>query len=352
LLFVAYALVGVWAVIMFRFGKSPHIYVSQWYILAGLFWFPWIYSIAQIMLFWAPARGTVQALVNWWYAHNVLGLWFTPVGLASVYYFLPKVLGKPIHSYYLSVIGFWALAIFYNWAGVHHLIGGPVPAWVQSAGIAASVMMLIPVVVTGINHHMTMIGSFSALKYSPTLRFIVFGAVNYTLVSVIGSLMSLRSWAEITHFTQHTVAHAHHGLYAFFTMVMFGSIYYIMPRLLLKEWPSAMLISLHFWCTAVGSMIMVGVLTVGGFHQGFLLNTPALAHKLGLQDGTDPVSFLSIVGVMNNYLFWRTISGILIFVGHMAFAVSVVWMLLKPRAKEATAPTLFRNPPEMEVVAR
>jgi cytochrome c oxidase cbb3-type subunit I len=352
LLFVSYALIGVWAVIMFRFGRSPHIYVSQWYLLAALFWFPWIYSVAQIMLFWAPARGTVQSLVNWWFAHNLLGLWVTPVGLAAVYYFLPKVLGKPIHSYYLSVLGFWSLAIFYNWAGVHHLVGGPVPAWVQSAGIAASLMMLIPVVVTGINHHMTMIGSFGALKYSPTLRFIVFGAVNYTLTSIIGSFMSLRSWAEITHFTQHTVAHSHHGLYAFFTMVMFGSIYYILPRLLLKEWPSAWLISLHFWTTAVGSMIMVLILTVGGFHQGLLMNTPSLANKLGLQADADPVAFLKIVEIMSNYLWWRSISGMLIFVGHIAFAVSVIWMLLKRRPVETTAPTLFRNPPEMEIAAR
>ena len=248
LLFVAYALVGAWAVITFRFRKAEHIYVSQWYMLAALFWFPWLYSIAQIMLIFDPARGTVQALVNWWFAHNVLGLWFTPIGLAAAYYFIPKVLGKPIHSYYLSVLGFWSLAIFYNWAGVHHLIGGPVPAWVISAGIAASLMMVIPVVVTAINHHLTMVGSFGALRYSPTLRFVVFGAVNYTLVSLTGSAMAIRSVNEITHFTHFTVGHAHQGMYAFFTMVMFGSIYYILPRILLKEWPSAALIRTHFWC--------------------------------------------------------------------------------------------------------
>ena len=110
-------------------------------------------------------------------------------GLAAAYYFIPKVLGKPIHSYYLSVLGFWSLAIFYNWAGVHHLIGGPVPAWVISAGIAASVMMVVPVAVTAINHHLTMVGNFGALRDSPTLRFVVFGAVNYTLVSLTGSAM-------------------------------------------------------------------------------------------------------------------------------------------------------------------
>lgn len=338
LLFVAYALIGAWAIITFRFGKSAHIYVSQWYILAALFWFPWLYSIAQIMMIFEPARGTVQALVNWWFAHNVLGLWFTPIGLGAVYYFLPKVLGKPIHSYYLSVLGFWSLAIFYNWAGVHHLIGGPVPAWVQTAGIAASFMMVVPVVVTAINHHMTMVGSFSALKYSPTLRFIVFGAVSYTLTSLQGSSMAIRSWAEVTHFTHYTVGHAHWGMYAFFTMVMFGSIYYIMPRLMLKEWPSAALISAHFWATSVGIMIYVVGLSLGGVLQGLALN-----------DVENYPAFMQVVELTKKYLLSRSYAGILITVGHVAFAVNFAWMLLTPRAAGATAPTLFRNPSAMEV---
>lgn len=338
LLFVAYALIGAWAVITFRFGKSRHIYVSQWYILAALFWFPWLYSIAQIMLIFEPARGTVQALVNWWFAHNVLGLWFTPIGLGAVYYFLPKVLGKPIHSYYLSVLGFWSLAFFYNWAGVHHLIGGPVPAWVQTAGIAASFMMVVPVVVTAINHHMTMVGSFGALKYSPTLRFIVFGAVSYTLTSLQGSSMAIRSWSEVTHFTHYTVAHAHWGMYAFFTMVMFGSIYYIMPRLLLKEWPSAALISTHFWATSIGIMIYVVGLSIGGVLQGLALN-----------DVEHYPAFLQIVELTKKYLLSRSYAGILITIGHLAFAVNFGWMLVKRRETGATAPTLFRNPSEMEI---
>ena len=336
LLFVAYALIGAWALITFRFGKSEHIYVSQWYLLAALFWFPWLYSIAQIMLIMEPARGTVQALVNWWFAHNVLGLWFTPIGLAAVYYFLPKVLGKPIHSYYLSILGFWSLALFYNWAGVHHLIGGPVPAWVLSAGIAASFMMAIPVIVTGINHHMTMVGSFSALKYSPTLRFIVFGAVSYTITSLIGSLMADRQVSEVVHFTHFTVAHAHQGMYAFFTMVMFGSIYYILPRILLKEWPSALLISVHFWTVSVGITVYVVGLSIGGVIQGLEMNNA-------------DIPFLKVVADTIPYLLTRSLSGVLITIGHLAFAVNFSWMLLRPRAPQKTAPTLFRSPPEMEV---
>jgi len=336
LLFVAYALIGAWALITFRFGKSEHIYVSQWYLLAALFWFPWLYSIAQIMLIIEPARGTVQALVNWWFAHNVLGLWFTPIGLAAVYYFLPKVLGKPIHSYYLSLLGFWSLAIFYNWAGVHHLIGGPVPAWVLSAGIVASFMMAIPVIVTGINHHMTMVGSFGALKYSPTLRFIVFGAISYTITSLLGSLMADRQVSMVVHFTHFTVAHAHQGMYAFFTMVMFGSIYYILPRLLLKEWPSAMLISVHFWTVAVGITIYVVGLSIGGIKQGLEMNNA-------------DIPFLTVVANTIPYLLSRSLSGVLMTIGHLAFAVNFAWMLLRPRAPQATAPTFFNTPPDMEV---
>ncbi len=348
ILFIAYAFVGAWALITFRFGRAQHIYVSQWYILAALFWFPTLYGVAQVMLVFEPTRGTVQALVNWWFAHNVLGLWFTPIGLAAIYYFLPKVLGKPINSYYLSVIGFWSLAIFYNWAGVHHLIGGPVPVWVQTAGIAASFMMIVPVIVTGLNQHLTLVGSSSALKYSPTLRFIVFGGVNYTLTSVAGCLMSMRSWSELTHFTHYTVAHAHHGMYAFFTMVMFGSIYYILPRILLKEWPSAKLISLHFWTTAIGMTIYVVGLSAAGILQGIAMNLPPA-------DGASLVPFLStaeVKGIIERTLPWlemRSYTGVLITIGHIAFAINFAWMCLQPRQAGATRPTLFRPAPDLDV---
>jgi cytochrome c oxidase cbb3-type subunit 1 len=348
ILFFAYALVGAWAVITFRFGRAKHIYVSQWYLLAALFWFPWLYSVAQVMLVIdaTATRGTVQALVNWWFAHNVLGLWFTPIGLAAIYYFLPKVLGKPINSYYLSVLGFWSLAIFYNWAGVHHLIGGPVPVWVQTAGIAASFMMVVPVIVTGLNQHLTLVGAASALKYSPTLRFIVFGGVNYTLTSLAGSLMSMRSWAEVTHFTHYTVGHAHHGMYAFFTMVMFGSIYYILPRILLKEWPSAKLISLHFWTTSIGIVLYVLAMSVGGIEQGLKMNVLPVG-----PDGQpgSPVAFLEVVAATIKWLELRSYSGVLITIGHVAFAINFAWMLAQPRKAGATTPTLFRPAPDLEV---
>ena len=158
ILFIAYAFIGIWAIIMFRFRKPGHVYVSQWYLFAAFLWFPWLYATANILLIWQPIQGSAQGAVNWWFAHNVLGLWFTPIGLASAYYMIPKVIGRPIHSYYLSILGFWSLALFYSWNGMHHLIGGPFPAWMVSASVVASIMMFIPVVTVAINHHMTMRG--------------------------------------------------------------------------------------------------------------------------------------------------------------------------------------------------
>ncbi len=319
LLALSYAMIGVWGVIMFRYRALGHVYVSQWYILGGLFWFPWIYMIAQVMILWVPARGTVQAITNWWFAHNVLGLWYTPMGLAAIYYFLPKVLGRPIHSYYLSVLGFWSLALFYNWAGVHHLIGGPIPVWLISAGIVASVMMVIPAIVTAINHHMTAVGNARAVWCSPTLRFIVFGAMSYTFASLFGSAMALRDINVVTHFSQFTVGHAHHGAYAFFTMVMFGSVYFMVPRLLKREWPSAALIKVHFWGTAIGIGIMLFALHIGGWIQGEMWNE--------LKDGAPVYSNLDVSQALVKWFLSRSFAGILLTIGHVAFLVNFVWML-------------------------
>ena len=331
LLFIAYAFIGLWALITFRFRTNTHVYVSQWYILAALLWFPWLYGTAQIMLVFEPVRGTVQSLVNWWFAHNVLGLWFTPLGLAAVYYFIPKVLGKPIHSYYLSIIAFWTLALFYNWAGVHHLIGGPVPAWVISAGVVASVMMVIPVLITALNHHVTMVGSFGMLKWSPVLRFSVFAAMSYTAVSLQGSMMALRSVNEITSFTHYTVGHSHWGMYAWFTMAMFGAMYYILPRLLKKEWPSATLIRVHFWTVALGVGVMIVSLTIGGWFQGLSQVDPSRV------DG----NFGTITQFTLPWLFVRSLSGVMILIGHIAFVINVVLIIVAKPQKESNAPTMF-----------
>jgi cytochrome c oxidase cbb3-type subunit 1 len=332
LLALSYAMIGAWGLMSFRYRQSSHVYVSQWYILAASLWFPWLYTVVQIMLFWLPAQGTVQAITNWWFGHNVLGLWYTPMSLAAAYYFIPKVLGKPIHSYYLSVLGFWTLALFYNWAGVHHLIGGPIPIWLVSIGTVASVMMVIPVVTTAINHHLTCVGCFRQIWQSPTLRFVVFGSLSYTLTSFAGSAMALRDINVVTHFTHFTVGHAHHGAYAFVTMILFGSIYFMLPRLLQREWPSARLIRIHFWCCALGITWMVVALHIGGWIQGLEMNDAS-------------IPFIQVVEHTKKWLAMRSASGLLIAVGHVAFCMHFCWMLLYRPKQQLQGPTLFTREP-------
>lgn len=304
LLVVGGALVGVplWLTLLNR--KVKHLYVSVWYIGAGLLWFPILFLIAN----WPALHfGVQQATMNWWFGHNVLGLWFTPIGLAASYYFIPKVIGKPIHSYNLSLLGFWSLAFFYSQVGGHHLIGGPVPSWLITISIVQSMMMVIPVFAVAVNQHMTVLGNFRALAYSPTLRFIVLGAIMYTAASVQGSLEALRAVNTITHFTHYTVAHAHLGLYGFFSMVMFGSIYFIMPRVMNWEWPYPKLISLHFWLVLVGFAIYFIWLSIGGWLQG-----------LAMLDEKTP--FMQSVALTLPYLKARSIGGGLMTLGHLVFA--------------------------------
>ena len=303
------------AIKMIRDRREPHLYVSQWYLFGAVLWFPFVYITALLLMFAMPAHGMVRGVGNWWFAHNVLGLWLTPIGVAAAYYIIPKILGRPIHSYYLSILGFWALALFYNWAGTHHLIGGPVPAWLVTVGIVGSLMMFVPVITVAINHHMTMVGHFKRLRDSMALRFTVFGAMAYTLVSLQGSLSALRSVNETVHFTHYTIAHAHLGVYAFYTMILFGAFYYILPQILGRPWPASRLMLVHFWCTSIGITIYFVALSVGGIVQGRNMNDA-------------DVPFLQTVRMLQPYLQGRSAAGVLLSVGHLAFALLIVRLLV------------------------
>ena len=173
---------------------------------------------AQFMLFVVPVQGVMQAAVNWWFANNLLFLWFGAIGLGTAYYMIPKVIGRPVYSYHLATIGFWTYALFSSWTGMQRLVDGPFPAWMITASIAATILTIIPVATVGLNHHMTMRGYFPLMRYSPTLRFTVFGAMSYTVFSLIGVLISLRSMASYVQFHARRASLIQHlGLYAFFT---------------------------------------------------------------------------------------------------------------------------------------
>ncbi|MEE4361018.1 MAG: cbb3-type cytochrome c oxidase subunit I [Pseudomonadales bacterium] len=305
--------------------RVQHLYVSAWYLIAALVWFPMLFLTANLPNLFS---GVEQSMLNWWYAHNVLGLWMTPLGLAAAYYMIPKIVGAPIYSYGLSLIGFWALALFYSQVGLHHLIGGPVPTWAVTLSIVHSVMMVIPVLSVAVNHHMTVARHWRLLIYSPTLRFVTVGAMLYTAASVQGSLEALRIVNQVTHFTHYTVAHAHLGAYGFFAFVMFGSVYFIMPRITGREWPYPKAIAAHFWLVFLGFITYFWPLTIGGWLQG-----------LAMLDPDRP--FMDSVAVTQPYLIARSVGGSLMTAGHLVFVVHalIVFAGLSRRTQGAA---LFR----------
>ncbi len=298
-------------------SREEHLYVSMWYTICALIWFPVLFVIANTHFLHS---GVQQAITNWWFAHNVLGLWVTPLGLGIIYYLLPKIIGHPIASYQLSLFGFWGLALFYSQVGMHHLLGGPIPTWLANLSVVMSAGMAIPVVTVAINHHVSTYRHFHVLKDSVVLRFIVFGAMSYTVSSLQGSLHSLRTFNYITHFTHWTVSHAHLGLYGFTTMVLFGGIYFALPRLVGRDWRRPGLLNIHFWTAATGILLYAIALGIGGWLQG---------QELRNMQG----SFEESVRLTMPYLFLRSVGGTLMLFSHCLMLYNVI-DILRPISKE------------------
>lgn len=319
LLLVAYAVIASWSLVVFRAGRSRQIYASQWYLVAALFWFPWIYSVAQVMLVLSPARGTVQSIVHVWFTSNLFLLWFGAIALAAIYYFLPKILLRPVSNYYLSSLCFWWLVVFGSWAGVARLVGGPVPAWVQTVGAAASFMLLVPLVILAMNFFGTLSGRWASLKSDLTLRFVTFGIVALVLVFASWMLAALHGVASVTQFTYVTPAQAQLGLYGVFSMVAFGAIYYIVPRVLNTEWASAPLANVHFWTSALGVALLVGSLVAGGLVQGDLLADASVA-------------FSDVTKATLPYLFTAMVASVILAIAQLAFALNFFWTLNRASA--------------------
>lgn len=329
-IFAGFALVILPALTTLANRRVEHLYVSVWYMAAALLWIAVLFGVANLP---GVHTGVQQATTNWWYGHNALGLWFTPVSVGTIYYFLPKVIGQPVVSYNLSLLGFWTLAFFYGQVGGHHLIGGPVPGWLTTLSIVQSVMMVIPVIAFTINMGGTLQGRMNLARYSPTLRFMMFGGLMYLASSVEGSLEALRSVNAVTHFTHFTVAHAHLGMYAFVSMVMFGAIYFMLPRVLNWEWPYPWLITLHFWLAAIGIGIYVVGLSIGGWLQGLAM--------------LDPVRpFNESVTLTLPWLKSRSVGGILMTLGHFVFVGHFFAMALRFGPQRAGA-ALFRESGEL-----
>ena len=318
ILFVAYVIIGVCALLTFHQRKEPTLYVSQWFLLAALFWFPWIYSTANLLLVFFPVRGVLQASINWWYIGSLSGIWFGFIGLAVIFYFLPRLTGRALYSKPLAMVAFWTLALFGGWGRIHH--GAPLPAWIPSISTVFTVLTLIPLLAIAINWKQTLAGARVNWNESLPLRFVLFGAVAYLLAGALSIADSLPQVSQTTHFTFFTSARTQLLLYGFFGMTMFGAIYYIVPLLTQSEWPSAKWADRHFTLAALGIALYAASLALGGVFQGRALNDPNKSFPDALRIGL---------------LFFRvsTLGDVLMLAGNGLLALNLgVWLVRCCRA--------------------
>jgi cytochrome c oxidase cbb3-type subunit 1 len=276
ILFIAYVFIAIWGIILFRRRTPGSVFVSSWYLVAALLWFPWLYFTGNALLVWHPISGAAQAPVAAWFASGILSLWLTPIALACAFYLVPQILGRRLVSYNLSLLGFWSFALFAAWTGTAQLVGGPVPAWMVSAGVVASILLFIPVLVVSINLFGTMRGSFDALHWSPSLGFVTVGASAFLLVFVEGALLALPKVNAVLHFTDVALGQGLLMLLGFVSMAFFGAMYYIVPRLIDRPWACDGLIRWHFWLFTIATGLAFACLTFGGITQGFALNDPGV----------------------------------------------------------------------------
>ena len=338
LLLVAYAIIGVWVITTFSIRNTENVYASQWYLFGAAFWFPWLYAIAQLMLFRSPVRGVLQPVVNAWYVHGLYGLWFAPVALAAIYYFLPKLLGKPISNYYLAPLGFWWLVGSTAIAAGSRLIDAPVPVWIPTLGIVASMMLVLPLVILSLNFLGTLSGRFGSVSGSLTLRFIVLSIAGFLLSSVLGLVLSLRSIAAIAQFTLLGGLRDWLLFYACFSTAMFGAAYFFLPRLTGKEWRSAALVQTHFVASALGILLMTVGLVAAGWQQGQLLNDPA-------------VKFVDITRALAGWHTYHSVVLGVLLIGHVAFMINFAWIAC-PVNSRGTPVAQINPPPALSLAGK
>lgn len=296
--------------------RATHeIYISNWYIVAALLW-----TIALAVIAYVPwiQSGLADTVVQGYYMHQGVGMWFTPMCLGLAYYFLPKLLNKPIYSYSLGVLAFWTQLLFYTMIGGHHFVFSPTPWLLQTVAIIFSVGMLVPVVAGTGNFLLTIRGSTRTFARSYSLPFILVGVLLYFAGSMQGTLEALRSLNELWHFTDFTVGHAHFTMYGFVAFVIWGGVYALVPRLSGRE-PSHGAIGLHFWLSVVGLTVYVGALSIGGTLRG-----------LSWMSGAP---FIDSVRLMAPFWLGRAVGGTLMLASHFVFAWNL-WQMRPMAVRE------------------
>lgn len=303
--------------------KVSHIYVANW------FYGSFIIAIALLHIFnnlevpvsltksYSIYSGVQDAMVQWWYGHNAVGFFLTAGFLGMMYYFVPKQAGRPVYSYRLSVVHFWALIFTYMWAGPHHLHYTALPDWTQSIGMIFSLILLAPSWGGMINGIMTLSGAWHKLRDDPILKFLITSLSFYGMSTFEGPMMSIKTVNALSHYTDWTVGHVHSGALGWVAMVSIGSIYYLLPRLYGKsEMHSTKLVTTHFWIATIGTVLYIAALWISGVMQG-------LMWRAVNADGTLAYSFVE--SVKGSYPFWaiRVLGGTLFLVGMIIMAYNM-----------------------------
>ena len=318
--------------------KVPHIYVANWFFGAFILTVALLHIVnsAEIpVTFWKSYyvySGAQDAMVEWWYGHNAVGFFLTAGFLGIMYYFVPKQAGRPIYSYRLSVVHFWALIFTYMWAGPHHLHYTALPDWTQSLGMVFSLILLAPSWGGMINGIMTLSGAWHKLRTDPILKFLITSLSFYGMSTFEGPMMAIKTVNSLSHYTDWTIGHVHSGALGWVAMISIGSLYYMIPRLFGRtEMHSIKLITLHFWVATIGVVLYIASMWIAGVMQG-------LMWRAVNSDGTLTYTFVESVKSTFPFYGIRLLGGLMFFSGMLIMAYNV-WKTVRG-AEPYEAPVL------------
>jgi len=311
--------------------RVKHIYVANWFYAA------FIITVAVLHIFnnlaipvgmWKSYQiytGVVDAMMQWWYGHNAVGFFLTAGFLGMMYYFVPKQAGRPIYSYRLSVVHFWALIAIYMWAGPHHLHYTSLPNWAQSLGMVFSVILLAPSWGGMINGIMTLSGAWHKLRTDPIIKFMIVALSFYGMSTFEGPMMSIKTVNALSHYTDWTIGHVHSGALGWVAMMTIGTLYCLIPRLYNKErMYSIKLIDAHFWTSTIGVVLYAVSMWISGVTQG-------LMWRALNDDGTLTYSFIESLKFTYPYYGIRLLGGLVFFSGMIIMSYNVYMTVRKTR---------------------
>jgi cytochrome c oxidase cbb3-type subunit 1 len=341
LVWVSYAVV-FFGTIMKR--RTPHIYVANWFFGGFILTVAILHlvnSAAIPVSLWksySVYAGVQDAMVQWWYGHNAVGFFLTAGFLGMMYYFVPKQAGRPVYSYRLSVVHFWALIFTYMWAGPHHLHYTALPDWTQSLGMLFSLILLAPSWGGMINGIMTLSGAWHKLRDDPILKFLIVSLSFYGMSTFEGPMMSIKTVNALSHYTDWTIGHVHSGALGWVAMVSIGCMYYLIPRLFGRDrMHSIKLITVHFWIATLGVVLYIAAMWIAGVMQG-------LMWRAVNDDGTLTYSFVESVKATYPYYMIRLLGGVMFLSGMFIMAWNTWKTIAGGKAMDAPIPDLARTP--------